>query len=92
MEGSTRIMGHIVASRELAVGGTQSVGEKPSVLSLRFDSVRLGGSSKPISVYLRAPSPVVSIALMPAPIATWMVRTPSADQVGRRRYVCYENG
>src|SRR5580698_1247481 len=68
----SRITGHVVAANGFAYDKTPYAQQKPSVLSVHFDSVQVNGESLPLNVTVRA---------MASPIASWDAQKPQASDM-----------
>jgi hypothetical protein len=63
----TRIIGHVVAARGFVYDKAPYARQKESDLSIKFDSIELGGKTLPLNVTVRA---------MADPLSSWAARVP----------------
>jgi hypothetical protein len=77
----SRVVGHVVSANGFAYDKTPYARQRPSALSIRFDSVQVKGETIPLNVTVRA---------IASPIATWDAQSPKAtdmDSLGTRTQV-----
>jgi hypothetical protein len=67
-----RVIGHVVSANGFAYDKTPYAHQKPSALSVHFDSVQVNGQAVPLNVTVRA---------IATPIATWDAQTPQASDI-----------
>lgn len=67
-----RVIGHIVSANGFTYDKTPYAHQKPSTLSVHFDSVQVNGQAFPLSVTVRA---------IATPIATWDSQKPQASDM-----------
>jgi len=68
----TKITGHVVSAVPFVYDKTPYAQQKQSVLSIRFDSLQVGGELLPLNVTVRA---------IADPITSWGARTPNVNNV-----------
>jgi len=68
----TRIVGHVTSANGFVYDKTPYARQKPSTLSIHFDSIEMGGQAVPLNVTVRA---------MADPLTSWDAREPGPSDV-----------
>lgn len=80
--GGTKIIGHVVAASRFTYDATPYARQKPSGLSIHFDSIEVGGQALPLNVTVRAMADPVSSAQARAPLSYDLDPSQSVTQIG----------
>ncbi len=67
-----RVLGHVVNANGFSYDKTPYATQKPSILSVHFDSIQVSGQAVPLNVTVRA---------IATPIATWDAQKPQASDM-----------